>query len=421
MEKISRSGFLKLAAAAAMSGVTAGALTACNNSASSSTAAASGAAVYTPGTYTAKATGMGEVTVSMTFTENAITDVTVDTANETIDLARNSAEDFQKALLDAQSAEIDGVSGATYTTNGCKAAVLNALDPEANPYEENAESTTEWPTGAEPVEIPAGSNIVMASTYGLYTKSPDSAQDAVIKATLYWDEDTDTCYAIRFKEALTPWEDTGSTSGWACVEDADVLAKLGDAVIPFSAPATEYSEAVETNYAKYIQIGDIVWTGTEGSTANCEHAIVYSAVIDGTETTLFDYCATEEGGQWYLDATDGKDCYLLTSDEAASSDDAANVAATYSMQYKEGDGHGTAFWSSPITFPGNMQLLKEFAEQTNFSYDYYADGGLTQNADGYWQTADAVSGATIAEGCTYLDMLKTLYDRIQNGEYEKAV
>ena len=35
---------------------------------------------------------------------------------------------------------------------------------------------------------------------------------------------------------------------------------------------------------------------------------------NGTETTLFDYCATEEGGKWYIDATDGKDCYLLTSD-----------------------------------------------------------------------------------------------------------
>mgnify|MGYP004501982653 CR=1 FL=1 len=34
---------------------------------------------------------------------------------------------------------------------------------------------------------------------------------------------------------------------------------------------------------------------------------------------------------------------------------------------------------------------------------------------------DGVSGATISEGCTYLDMLKTLYNRIQNGEYEKAV
>ena len=117
MKKISRSGFLKLAAAAAMSGVTAGALTACGNSASSSSAAASSAAVYTPGTYTAKATGMGEVTVSMTFTENAITDVMVDTANETIDLARNSAEDFQKALMEAQSAEIDGVSGSTITSD----------------------------------------------------------------------------------------------------------------------------------------------------------------------------------------------------------------------------------------------------------------------------------------------------------------
>ena len=127
MEKISRSGFLKLAAAAAMSGVTAGALTACNNSASSSTAAASGAAVYTPGTYTAKATGMGEVTVSMTFTENAITDVTVETANDTIDLARNSPEDSQTALLHAQSAEIDGGSGATNTSTAVTEAAANCI------------------------------------------------------------------------------------------------------------------------------------------------------------------------------------------------------------------------------------------------------------------------------------------------------
>ena len=55
MEKISRKGFLKIAAAAAMSGVTAAGLAACN-AASSSTAASSGAAgIYTPGTYTATA------------------------------------------------------------------------------------------------------------------------------------------------------------------------------------------------------------------------------------------------------------------------------------------------------------------------------------------------------------------------------
>ena len=43
MKKISRKGFLKVAAAAAMSGVTAGALAACN-AASGSTAASSAAA-----------------------------------------------------------------------------------------------------------------------------------------------------------------------------------------------------------------------------------------------------------------------------------------------------------------------------------------------------------------------------------------
>lgn len=127
MKKISRSGFMKLAAAAAMSGVTAGALSACTESASSSVAASGGAAVYTPGTYTAKATGMGEVTVSMTFTEDAITGVTVDTANETIDLARDSAEAFQKALMEAQGAEIDSISGATFTSDAVKEAAASCV------------------------------------------------------------------------------------------------------------------------------------------------------------------------------------------------------------------------------------------------------------------------------------------------------
>ena len=49
MNKISRKGFLKIAAAAAMSGVTAGALAACNT-ASSSTAASGAAGTYIPGT-----------------------------------------------------------------------------------------------------------------------------------------------------------------------------------------------------------------------------------------------------------------------------------------------------------------------------------------------------------------------------------
>lgn len=75
MKKISRQGFLKVAAAAAMSGVTAGALAACNGSKadSASNSASGNAGIYTPGTYTATETGTSAVTVTMTFSDSAIT------------------------------------------------------------------------------------------------------------------------------------------------------------------------------------------------------------------------------------------------------------------------------------------------------------------------------------------------------------
>ena len=138
MEKISRKGFLKVAAAAAMSGVTAGALTACNSASSSGTAAsASGDAVYTPGTYTGTATGIGEVKVTMTFSETAITDVVIDASNETESIGGVAAPTLQDAIMAAQNAEIDNVSGATVTTNAVKKAaelpgVKAVLDVELN-------------------------------------------------------------------------------------------------------------------------------------------------------------------------------------------------------------------------------------------------------------------------------------------------
>ena len=129
MEKISRKGFLKVAAAAAMSGVTAGALAACNSASSSGTAAsASGDAVYTPGTYTGTATGIGEVKVTMTFSETAITDVVIDASNETESIGGVAAPTLQDAIMAAQNAEIDNVSGATVTTNAVKKAAASCIE-----------------------------------------------------------------------------------------------------------------------------------------------------------------------------------------------------------------------------------------------------------------------------------------------------
>ena len=128
MKKISRKGFLKVAAAAAMSGVTASALAACNAGSSSSTAASTGEAIYTPGTYTGTATGIGEVKVTMTFSETAITDVGIDASNETESIGGVAAPTLKDALMAAQSTEIDNISGATITTNAVKKAAASCIE-----------------------------------------------------------------------------------------------------------------------------------------------------------------------------------------------------------------------------------------------------------------------------------------------------
>lgn len=90
-------------------------------------ASAEGDAIYTPGTYSATATGMGEVTVTMTFDEKSITDVVVDVSNETPDIGQLHGETLKEALLAVQSAEIDGVTGATLTSTAVKTAAANCI------------------------------------------------------------------------------------------------------------------------------------------------------------------------------------------------------------------------------------------------------------------------------------------------------
>ena len=116
MNKISRKGFLKIAAAAAMSGVTAGALAACN--AASGSTASGAAGQYIPGTYEGTAEGISStVKVTMTFSDSAVTDVVVDTSGETASFGAAAADELREQLLSAGSAEIDGVSGSTITSD----------------------------------------------------------------------------------------------------------------------------------------------------------------------------------------------------------------------------------------------------------------------------------------------------------------
>ena len=118
--ELSRRSFLKGAAATAVSAAFLGAT-------GISVTKAKAAASYTPGTYTATATGMGTVTMTATFSEDAITDIVLDVSQETEGIGKAAAEPLIEQLLAAQGPEIDGVSGASLTSQAARECLKNCI------------------------------------------------------------------------------------------------------------------------------------------------------------------------------------------------------------------------------------------------------------------------------------------------------
>lgn len=139
--EISRRSFIKGIAAGAVSLAAAGVLSACGDSgtassgaassgaaSSSSSAVSTGSGSYTPGTYTASAKGIAsDVTVTMTFDETSITDVQIDVSGETPDIGGAIGDEMAQKILDTQSCDIDGVTGATITSDAIKTAAADCI------------------------------------------------------------------------------------------------------------------------------------------------------------------------------------------------------------------------------------------------------------------------------------------------------
>ena len=91
-------------------------------------AAAAGAAGYTPGTYTATAKGLeSDVTATLTFDETSITDVSFDVSGETKGIGTETGEPLAAAILDAQSAQVDVIAGASITSGAALEAAADCI------------------------------------------------------------------------------------------------------------------------------------------------------------------------------------------------------------------------------------------------------------------------------------------------------
>ena len=113
---------LSLSAAVAMSLIVGASLVACGGKSTSTAAAAS-----VTKTGTGKGFG-GDIVATLTVeSDGTVSDCKLEGASETESIGGAALEELAKQVVAANGAEIDGVSGATLTTNGVKDAVTAAL------------------------------------------------------------------------------------------------------------------------------------------------------------------------------------------------------------------------------------------------------------------------------------------------------
>lgn len=311
----------------------------------------------------------------------------------------NPSADTRRALDRRTFLASAGVFGGLAAVAGLTGGARITLASEGTSASEDASAEAasdapdiDWRETDVNALVEGGANIALATTYGIYSMEGDSV-DSAITCAVYYDLDSQQIADVEFDEVLLPFS-VGGADAWAVV-DEDTAAKLGDATLALG----------DLTYAQSFEIGGITWTGTV-----VDDAIEYTADIDGAQTSFLDYVATQEGGAWYHEAyTDG--ATLLDASGAA--------AATVEIGTKESIGHGVDFWASPITFPGNIQLIKNYLYDYGTDYAYEPDGDdIAKNDDGVWVVCDTVTGATLNGAPNYFNLAKQAVEAIEGGEYE---
>lgn len=83
--------------------------------------------------------GQGPITVEVTVADGAITDVVIKEHTETPEITDDAIANIPGAIVEANSTEVEVVSGATYASKGIMAAVDNALLAGATAYQVTVE------------------------------------------------------------------------------------------------------------------------------------------------------------------------------------------------------------------------------------------------------------------------------------------
>lgn len=235
-----------------------------------------------------------------------------------------------------------------------------------------------------------GMSLSYASVYGVYNQEGESP-DSSIKVTVYVNDDTQEVEYIEIEEALLPYSE-GGASGWGILDETAIEA-LGDDVLVVG----------DASYPAQFEYNGVFWVG-----AVVDDAVEYTAEIDGTSVDFMSYIATAEGGKWYHDGLN-ETAKILDAEE--------NIVAEVEVGTKASINHGVDFWASSITFPGNLELIKNYIYDNGVNYGTYPEtSDIVQNDNGEWVVLDTVTQATLAGTPNYLNLIKEAYDVVIAGD-----
>ena len=242
--------------------------------------------VYMPGTYTGEAGGYGG-TVSVTITVDAlsITSVAVEGEKETPAVGGAAMEELAEQIKEAQSGDIDGVAGATMTSDGVRAAVKSAI---AQAKGEKAE--------AEKAALKDGVYSVKSTGYswtGMISADVTIKDNKISDITITEEHESDTGEMAKTAFALMiPWiidtqslamdaiSGATSTSNGikACVSQA--IARAGGDPAQWQSPIEKKNDTVRLEGYDVIVVG----LGGSGISAYCA-AAMEGAKVFGIEKT----------------------------------------------------------------------------------------------------------------------------------------
>ena len=288
---------------------------------------------------------MGPITVSVTMDGDTIAAVEVVSNSETPEIAGTALEQIPAAIVAANSADVDVVSGATYTSNGIINAVKNALsgggtsEPEATP-----EPTQEPVAAAEAYQGFGLSNTVRMGPGSDDTGTPVYSINQVFANVVFDGDGKILAIYVDQLEYATPNYDGASMphfSGWPGQGGYNNDSNH-DAVVDGTTPDTEeqFTEEVAGWLTKRDRGEDYVMgTGTWHEQMDAFQRLFIGMTVDEVEEWFAKYCSDANGRPLTENSSgegDAEKYAALTDDEKAMLADVTS-SATMSLNDSHGD------------------------------------------------------------------------------------